>query len=204
LIAVGREPNVGSLNLEAAGVDYSAKDGIYADKYLATSNQHIYSIGDCLASATSKAEAEILPGSGPQFTHNSDVHARTVVKNALLFGQIDRTMTLLPQTTYTDPEISRVGFSSRELKAKGIEFDTFTKFYERLDRAHCEGKSGMMKILTEKGSDKILGAVVVGGPAGELIMTLTSGMHNGLGLGQIGACVYPYPSWAEGIKHLSD
>ncbi len=35
-------------------------------------------------------------------------------------------------------------------------------------------------------------------------MTLTSGMHNGLGLSQIGACVYPYPSWAEGIKHLSD
>ncbi len=86
MIAVGREPNVGSLNLEAAGVDFSATDGIYADKYLATSNQHVYSIGDCLARATSKAEAEILPGAGPQFTHNSDVQARTVVKNALLFG----------------------------------------------------------------------------------------------------------------------
>jgi pyruvate/2-oxoglutarate dehydrogenase complex dihydrolipoamide dehydrogenase (E3) component len=86
----------------------------------------------------------------------------------------------------------------------GLEFNTFTKFYERLDRAHCEGKSGMMKILTEKGSDRILGAVAVGGPAGELVMTLTSGMHNGLGLSQIGSCVYPYPSWAEGIKHLSD
>jgi pyruvate/2-oxoglutarate dehydrogenase complex dihydrolipoamide dehydrogenase (E3) component len=62
----------------------------------------------------------------------------------------------------------------------------------------------MMKIHTKKGTDEILGATVVGGPAGELIMILTSGMHNGLGLSKIGACVYPYPSWAEGIKHLSD
>lgn len=86
LIAVGREPNVASLNLEAAKVDYSADDGIYVDKYLATSNEFIYSVGDCLAHATSKAEAEILPGPGPQFTHNSDVQARSVVENALLFG----------------------------------------------------------------------------------------------------------------------
>jgi len=62
----------------------------------------------------------------------------------------------------------------------------------------------MLKILTKKGTDEILGATAVGGPAGELIMTLTSGMHNGLGLSKIGACVYPYPSWSEGIKHLSD
>lgn len=62
----------------------------------------------------------------------------------------------------------------------------------------------MMKILTSTETDQILGAVVVGGPAGEIIMNITSGMYNGLGLSSIGACVYPYPSWAEGIKHLAD
>ena len=62
----------------------------------------------------------------------------------------------------------------------------------------------MIKILTSTENDKILGAVAVGGPAGELIMTLTVGIQNGLGLKQIGDCVYPYPSWAEGIKHLAD
>ena len=110
----------------------------------------------------------------------------------------------MPWTTYTDPEISHVGKYAHELVKLGIEYDTWTKFYERLDRAHCEGKSGMIKILTTKGSDEILGATAVGGPAGELIMTLTSGMHNGLGLSKIGACVYPYPSWSEGIKQLAD
>lgn len=142
-----------------------------------------------------------MPGCGPQFTHNSDVQARSIFKNALLGEKIDRTKTLLPWTTYTEPEISHVGKYAHELTE---EFDTWTKFYERLDRAHCEGKSGMLKILTKKGTDEILGATAVGGPAGELIMTLTTGMHNGLGLSKIGACVYPYPSWSEGIKHLSD
>ena len=61
-----------------------------------------------------------------------------------------------------------------------------------------------MKIHVKKGSDEILGATAVGGPAGELVCLLTSGMYNGLGLSKIGACVYPYPTWAEGIKHLAD
>ncbi len=132
------------------------------------------------------------------------MHARSVVRNALLFGKIDRTNFLIPWSTYSDPEISHVGKYSWQLDQQGVKYKTWTKFYERLDRSICEGKQGMMKILTREGSDEILGATVVGGPAGELVMTLTSGMYNGLGLSNIGACVYPYPSWAEGIKHLSD
>ena len=153
--------------------------------------------------AHSKATAQQNPGPGYQFTHNSDVHARSIFRNAFLENsKVDRTKTFLPWTTYTEPEISHVGKYAHELQQE--EFDTYTKFYERLDRAHCEGKSGMLKILTRKGTDEILGATAVGGPAGELIMILSTGMQNGLGLSKIGAPVYPYPGWAEGIKHLAD
>ena len=86
----------------------------------------------------------------------------------------------------------------------GTEYDTYLKRYDKLDRAVCEGKKGFIKIHTLKGKDKILGATVVGGPAGELISILTNGMHNGLGLSKIGKCVYPYPTFAEGIRQLSD
>ena len=55
-----------------------------------------------------------------------------------------------------------------------------------------------------KDSDTILGATAVGGPAGELVSLITAGMTNGLGLQKIGQGVYPYPTWAEGIKHLAD
>jgi len=111
---------------------------------------------------------------------------------------------LIPWSTYTDPEIAHVGKYSWQLEKLNVPYDTYTKFYQRLDRALCEGKKGFVKIHVKKGSDEILGATAVGGPAGELICLLTSGMFNGLGLSKIGACVYPYPSWAEGIKHLAD
>lgn len=192
------------MGLEVAGVDFSENDGIYVNDNLQTTNKHVYSVGDCLAAASSKQEALTVRGPGPQFTHNSDVHARSVVRNALFFGSVDKSKIPLPWTTYTDPEVAHVGQYSSELDAKNIPYDTYTKFYKRLDRALCESKKGFVKIHVKKGSDEILGATAVGGPAGELISLLTSGMHNGLGLSKIGASVYPYPSWAEGIKHLAD
>jgi len=126
------------------------------------------------------------------------------VRNALFFGKVDKNTFYVPWSTYTDPEVAHVGKYPWQMDAEGVQYDTYTKFYKRLDRALCEGKKGFIKIHTKKGGDTILGATVVGGPAGELASLLTSGMYNGLGLSKIGACVYPYPSWAEGIKHLAD
>lgn len=63
---------------------------------------------------------------------------------------------------------------------------------------------GLIKVHVAKGTDQLLGATAVGGPAGELISILTAGMTNKLGLQKIGQGVYPYPTYAEGIKHLAD
>jgi len=61
-----------------------------------------------------------------------------------------------------------------------------------------------MKIHTEAGTDKMLGATLVGGSAGDMISQITSAMYNGTGLSKMGACVFPYPTYAESFKHLSD
>jgi len=61
-----------------------------------------------------------------------------------------------------------------------------------------------MKIHTKQGSDEILGATLVGGPAGDMISQITTAMYNGLGLSAMGACVYPYPTYAESFRHLAD
>lgn len=112
--------------------------------------------------------------------------ARSVVRNALFFGGIDRRSFILPWATYTDPEIAHVGKYSWELDNEGVMYDTYRKPFTRSDRALCEGKKGFIKVHTKKGSDEILGATSVGGPAGELISILTAGMTNGLGLSKIG------------------
>jgi pyruvate/2-oxoglutarate dehydrogenase complex dihydrolipoamide dehydrogenase (E3) component len=65
------------------------------NKNLQTANSDVYAVGDCLP--------------GYKFTHNSDIHARMVVQNALLNGQTSQDDIILPFTTYTDPEIATVG-----------------------------------------------------------------------------------------------
>ena len=61
-----------------------------------------------------------------------------------------------------------------------------------------------MKIHTTLGSDEILGAILVGGPAGDMISQITSAMYNGIGLAKLGGCIYPYPTYAESFRHLAD
>ena len=141
---------------------------------------------------------------GLQFTHHSDIHARYVVRNALFGESHDRHKVILPWCTYTEPEIAHVGLYPRELDAQGVKFDTYFKFMDKLDRAICEGKYGIMKIHTKQGTDEILGATLVGGAAGDMIATITSSMFNGVGLSKMGGCVYSYPTYAESFRHLSD
>lgn len=69
LFAMGRSPNVDGMGLEIAGIKYDKQFGITTDDYLRTSNELVYAVGDC--------------ASKYQLTHNSDIHARYVVRNAL-------------------------------------------------------------------------------------------------------------------------
>jgi pyruvate/2-oxoglutarate dehydrogenase complex dihydrolipoamide dehydrogenase (E3) component len=110
----------------------------------------------------------------------------------------------LPWCTYTEPEIAHVGKYPTQLDEEGTKYDTYFKFMDKLDRALCEGKYGIMKIHCAQGTDKMLGATIVGGSAGDLISQITSAMYNGVGMAQMGGCVFPYPTYAESFRHLAD
>ena len=79
------------------------------------------------------------------------------------------------------------------MKKEGVEFDLYKINYDKSDRAICDSTSGVAKIYCKKGTDKILGGTIVGGPAGDMICNLASAMHNKIGLSTLGACVHPYP-----------
>ena len=168
MFAIGRVPNVHGLGLENAGIKYDKNVGIEVNDNMLTANPNIYALGDCIA--------------GPKFTHNSDVQARSVVKNALFFDNVDKKTIHVPYCTYTDPEVAHVGMNEKMLKEANIEFYLYEKSFEHADRALCDGVVGVYKIFCEKGTDKILGATLVGGPAGDMIANITQAMHNGIGL----------------------
>ena len=189
LLAAGRTPNLEGLNLEAAGIEYT-KRGLVVNDYLQTSNGDIYGAGDVA-----------IPY---QFTHTADATARIVVRNALFFGRAKMSDLTIPWVTYTDPEVAHVGLYPRDAAAKGIEIDTFTTQIGDVDRGRTDGEEGFVKIHVKKGTDKIVGATIVGSHAGELISEVTTAMVAGAGLKTLSTVIHPYPTQAEAIKKTAD
>mmetsp|Transcript_26475 Transcript_26475/g.47524 ORF Transcript_26475/g.47524 Transcript_26475/m.47524 type:complete len:644 (+) Transcript_26475:175-2106(+) len=190
MIGCGRVANTEGLGLENAGVEFNDA-GIKVNDFLQTTNGDIYAAGDC---ATSK-----------QFTHSADAMARIVLKNSLFFGRSSFASLTIPRVTYTDPEVAVTGFSLAELEASGTSYKVFEKPFTSLDRAIVDSETkGFIKIYCKSKSDDILGAVIVGPRAGEVINELTLAITQKIGLQSLASVIHPYPSYGEAVKALAD
>lgn len=190
LVAVGRAPNIESLDLEKAGVAYSSK-GVKVDDLLRCTNRDIYAAGDVCSRF--------------QFTHAADFMARLVLQNALFLGRKKMSRLVIPWAVYTDPEIAHIGLYPEEAKEQGVEIDTYTQLMSGVDRAALDGESdGFVRIHTLKGKDTIVGATVVAAHAGDMIGEISLAMTHGIGLGKIAKAIHPYPTQAEAIRKVGD
>ncbi len=193
LVAIGRTPNFRSLDLKSVGVDVSERE-VRVNDYLQTSQRHIYAIGDVI---------------GPfLFTHMADAQARVVVRNIVAPFQFLRQKmdySVVPWCTYVDPEVAHVGLGEKEAKQKNIDYDLFVVPLEAVDRAVVESEdAGFAKILTAKGSDKILGATIVAPHAGDLLHEFVLAMKADIRLGTIASTIHAYPTFAELAHKAAD
>jgi pyruvate/2-oxoglutarate dehydrogenase complex dihydrolipoamide dehydrogenase (E3) component len=193
LVAAGRTPNLRSLNLKSLGIDITAR-GVRVNDYLQTSQRHIYAVGDVI---------------GPfLFTHMADAQGRVVVRNILVPFQFLRQKvdySVVPWCTYVDPEVAHVGLGEKEAKGQNIDYDLFVVPLEDVDRAVVESEdAGFAKILTGKGSDKILGATIIAPHAGDLLHEFVLAMKAGIGLGTIASTIHAYPTFAELARKAGD
>jgi pyruvate/2-oxoglutarate dehydrogenase complex dihydrolipoamide dehydrogenase (E3) component len=190
LVGVGRSPNVEGLDLEAAGVRYSAR-GVEVDDRLRTSNPRVYAAGDIC--------------SRYQFTHAADALARIAIQNALFFGRAKASALVMPWCTYTDPEIAHVGLYAHEAEKQGIAVDRFVQEMRHVDRATLDGDTeGFVEVLVRKGTDRLVGGTIVARHAGEMISELTLAMVGKLSLGTLARTIHPYPTQAEALKKVGD
>ena len=190
LVATGRRPNLEDLSLEAAGIRVDA-GRLVVDDRLRTTNRRVYAAGD------------VVVGAG--LTHLSDAHARLLVRNALFPGSRRVSALGVPRVIYTAPEVAQVGLTAAEAEARGIAVDTFTEPFAELDRAMLEGDTGgLARVHLARGTDRILGATLVGAHAGETIAEVATAMQHDLGLSGLGAVVHPYPTEAEALRRLAD
>ncbi|BES73501.1 bifunctional TVP38/TMEM64 family protein/FAD-dependent oxidoreductase [Marinobacter nanhaiticus D15-8W] len=189
LLAVGRKANTESLGLEALGIETNDNGTLQVDETLQTRIPGIYACGDV---------------AGPyQFTHAAAHQAWYASVNSLFgsFKTFKVDYRVLPWTTFTDPEVARVGLNEQEAKEQGVAFEVTTYSLDELDRAIAEGETeGFVKVLTPPGKDRILGATVVGNHAGELITEFISAMKHGYGLNKILGTIHVYPTLSEANK----
>lgn len=182
LVAVGRRPNVAGLDLEKAGVVYTAR-GIEVDDQLRTSQKHIYAVGDCLG--------------GFQFTHYADWQGRTAVRNALLPGASKGVRAWVPWTTFTEPEVAHAGLTESQARERyGSGVVTSMVPLARIDRPRTESDTeGFIKIVQRKG--KVLGVTIVSGKAGESIQEWIHVLEGHLSVQDIATTIHVYPTYGQ-------
>lgn len=190
LFATGRRPNVDSMGLENAGVDYTDR-GITVDDRLRTSQRHIFAAGDV--------------ASNYQFTHSAEAQAKIALQNALFFGRKKSSDLIIPMVIYTDPELAHVGLTEKKAGEKELPVDILRLRFEDMDRAIVDGETrGLLKVVLRKDSDEILGTSLVARHAGEIISHICLAMKQGIGLKKLSDVVHPYPTQAEIIKRAGD
>jgi pyruvate/2-oxoglutarate dehydrogenase complex dihydrolipoamide dehydrogenase (E3) component len=190
LVGTGRAPNIGGLNLESAGVNYSQAGVIVSDR-LQTTNSRIFAAGDvCLQY---------------KFTHTADATARIVIQNSLFLGRKKLSALTIPWCTYTDPEVAHVGLSEQGARLRNVPVTTFQIPLDSVDRAVFDGEDqGFARIHVRPGTDRILGATIVARHAGNIISEISLAMVHNIGLGGIAKVIHPYPTQAEVIKKAGD
>ena len=148
LCALGRVPNTGSLNLEAAGVEYNNK-GVVVDNRLRTSQRHIYACGDVI-------------GHYLFHPHGGGYQAGIILRNALFRLPAKVDYSVVPWVTFTDPEVARVGMTEEETREKDGDISVYTFPFEDNDRANTEEeRNGFAKIICDR-KGMILGAHIIG------------------------------------------
>lgn len=197
LVAAGRRRNVDGLSLERAGVRFDARVGVQVDAQLRTSHPDIFAAGDVC--------------SRYQFTHSADAQARIVIRNALFFGRARVDLLAMPWCTYTSPEVAHLGATRRELESANQPFDALRVQFADLDRGRTDASGsatalpdGYAEVLVARGSDRVLGATIVGKDAGEQLAPLAVMMTAGIGFGALGSLVLPYPTRSEYLRRLAD
>jgi pyruvate/2-oxoglutarate dehydrogenase complex dihydrolipoamide dehydrogenase (E3) component len=187
LVATGRRPNTDDLGCDAAGIRVDGRGFVEIDDRYQTSAPGVYAVGDVSGE--------------PQFTHVAWDDHRILFD--LLTGRSERGRggRAIPYTAFTDPQVAGVGVTEREARERGIRCEVATLPFEQVARAvEVDERAGLLKVLVDPETERVLGAAIVGAEAGELIHVLVVLIQARASVRAIVDAEFVHPTFAEGVQ----
>jgi dihydrolipoamide dehydrogenase len=189
LVAIGRKPLTTGLGLENLGIQLSPKGFVVVNDSFQTYQDNIYAIGDLIegpmlahrASDEGVAVAEIIAGQSPQINYMA-----------------------IPNIIYTYPEVASVGFTEEEARELGLDLQVGVCSFKANPRARCIGNTdGVVKVIGDEKSGRLIGLHVLGLHASELIGEGVVAIQNQMLLKDLGRTSHGHPTLSEAIKEAA-
>jgi dihydrolipoamide dehydrogenase len=189
LVSIGRRPFTEGLGLEALGVGIDNRGVIQVDDRFQTSVPGIFAIGDCVP--------------GPMLAHKAEEDGIVCVEMiAGQSGHVD--YNLVPGVVYTWPEVAAVGKTEDELKEAGVAYRVGKFPFTANSRARANAETdGLVKILADAKTDRVLGVHILGPLAGDLISEAVIAMEFGASSEDIARTCHAHPQMGEAVKEAA-
>jgi dihydrolipoamide dehydrogenase len=189
LVAAGRKPNTDGLNAKEAGLKLDDRGFIEVDELCRTNLAGVYAIGDVVR--------------GPMLAHKASEEGVAIAEH--IAGQAGHVnYATIPWVIYTWPEIAWVGKTSQELRTDGIDFKEGVFPFNANGRAHAMGDpAGMVKVISDAATDRILGVHILGPNASELIAEAVVAMEFAASAEDLARIVHAHPTLSEAVHEAA-
>lgn len=186
LVSIGRHAFTGGLQLEKAGLEANERGQVPINDHWQTKQPHIYGIGDVVA--------------GAMLAHKAEEEGIAAVEHMIGEGG-HVNYDAIPGVIYTNPEVANVGKTEEELKAEGIPYNKGVFPFSANSRARTnQDAEGMVKILSHKETDKMLGIHIIGSTAGEMIAEGVLAYEYGASSEDVARTCHAHPTLSEAFK----
>ncbi|MES2625731.1 MAG: dihydrolipoyl dehydrogenase [Pseudomonadota bacterium] len=189
IVCVGRKPYTTNLLSDDCGVQKDERGFIKVDTNCATDVAGVYAIGDVVR--------------GPMLAHKASEEG-VVVAEIISGHKASLNYDLIPGVIYTHPEIASVGKTEEQLKAAGIEYKTGVFPFAASGRALAANDSdGMVKMLADAKTDRVLGCHIIGPSAADLVQSIVIAMEFSTSAEDIGMMVFAHPALSEAVHEAA-
>jgi len=189
IVCVGRRPYTEGLLAEDCGVNLDERGFIFVDENCATNAPGVWAVGDVVR--------------GPMLAHKGSEEG-VVVAERIAGEKAMMNYDLIPGIIYTSPEVAAVGQTEEQVKAAGTEYNVGTFPFLAIGRAvAADQQDGMVKMISDANTDRVLGCHIVGPNASDLVQQVAIAMEFGSTSEDIGMTVFGHPTFSEAVKEAA-